>query len=110
MDAAGELFDRIADKNLLIRRLNITVSHVIQESSAPSPHGEFQQLDLFTDYSALEAKHEQEEEELEREKRIQQAMLHIKKRYGKNAILKGMNLEDGATAKERNRQIGGHKA
>ena len=56
------------------------------------------------------AKHKQEEEELEREKRIQQAMLHIKKRYGKNAILKGMNLEDGATAKERNRQIGGHKA
>ena len=110
MDAAGELFDRIADKNLLIRRLNITVSHVIQESSAPSPQGEFQQLDLFTDYSALEAKHKQEEEELAQEKRIQQAMLHIKKRYGKNAILKGMNLEDGATAKERNRQIGGHKA
>lgn len=110
MDTAGELFDRIADKNLLIRRLNITANHVIQESSAPSPQGEFQQLDLFTDYSALEAKHKQEEEELEREKRMQQAMLHIKKRYGKNAILKGMNLEDGATAKERNRQIGGHKA
>ena len=110
MDAAGELFDRITDKNLLIRRLNITANHVMQETSAPSPQGEFQQLDLFTDYSALEAKHKQEEEELEREKRIQQAMLHIKKRYGKNAILKGMNLEDGATAKERNRQIGGHKA
>ncbi len=110
MDAAGELFDRIVHKNLLIRRLNITVGHVIQEASAPSPLGEFQQLDLFTDYAALEAKRKQEEEELEREKRIQQAMLHIKKRYGKNAILKGMNLEDGATAKERNRQIGGHKA
>lgn len=110
MDAAGELFDRIADKNLLIRRLNITVSHVIQKASAPSPLGEFQQLDLFTDYAALEAKHKQEEDELAQEKRIQQAMLHIKKRYGKNAILKGMNLEDGATAKERNGQIGGHKA
>ena len=69
-----------------------------------------QQLDLFTDYAALEVKQEQERAELEREKKMQQAMLTIKKKFGKNAILKGMNLEEGATAKDRNAQIGGHKA
>ena len=65
---------------------------------------------LFTDYAALDAKRKQEDEELAKEKRVQQAMLTIKKKFGKNAILKGMNLEEGATAKDRNAQIGGHKA
>jgi DNA polymerase V len=65
---------------------------------------------LFTDYEALEKKRQKEEETLEKEKRMQQAVLDIKKKYGKNAILKGMNLEEGATAKDRNSQIGGHKA
>ena len=110
MDAAGELFDRITDKSLLIRRLNITATHVIDEASAPSPQGAFEQLDLFTDYAALDAKRKQEDEELAKEKRVQQAMLTIKKKFGKNAILKGMNLSEGATAKDRNAQIGGHKA
>ena len=110
MDAAGELFDRITDKNLLIRRLNVTATHVIDEASAPSTNGDFEQLDLFTDYAALDAKRKQEDEELAKEKRVQQAMLTIKKKFGKNAILKGMNLEEGATAKDRNAQIGGHKA
>ena len=110
MDAAGELFDRITDKNLLIRRLNVTATHVIDEASVPSANGDFEQLDLFTDYAALDAKRKQEDEELAKEKRVQQAMLTIKKKFGKNAILKGMNLEEGATAKDRNAQIGGHKA
>ena len=110
MDAAGELFDRITDKNLLIRRLNVTATHVIDEASAPSAKRDFEQLDLFTDYAALDAKRKQEDEELAKEKRVQQAMLTIKKKFGKNAILKGMNLEEGATAKDRNAQIGGHKA
>ena len=110
MDAAGELFDRITDKSLLIRRLNITATHVIDEASAPSAKGNFEQLDLFTDYAALDAKRKQEDEELAREKKVQQAMLTIKKKFGKNAILKGMNLSEGATAKDRNAQIGGHKA
>ena len=110
MDSAGELFDRITDKSLLIRRLNITATHVIDEASAPSAKGDFEQLDLFTDYAALDAKRKQEDEELVREKKVQQAMLTIKKKFGKNAILKGMNLEEGATAKDRNAQIGGHKA
>ena len=73
-------------------------------------YGDFEQLDLFTDYAAVEAKREKENAELEREKRMQKAMLSIKKKFGKNAILKGMNLEEGATAKDRNEQIGGHKA
>ena len=110
MCAASELFDRIVDKNLLIRRLNITANHVLPEADAPKKNNGFEQIDLFTDYAALEAKQEQERAELEREKKMQQAMLTIKKKFGKNAILKGMNLEAGATAKDRNAQIGGHKA
>ena len=65
---------------------------------------EFEQMDLFTDYQALEQEREEEE------RRIQEAMLDIKKKYGKNAILKGLSYQEGATGKERNRQIGGHKA
>ena len=110
MCAVSELFDRIVDKNLLIRRLNITANHVLPEADAPRKNNGYEQLDLFTDYAALEAKQAQEQVELEREKKMQQAMLTIKKKFGKNAILKGMNLEDGATAMDRNAQIGGHKA
>lgn len=73
-------------------------------------NGGYEQLDLFTDFTALEAQRKREKAELDREKKMQQAMLIIKKKYGKNAILKGMNLEEGATAKDRNEQIGGHKA
>ncbi len=110
MCATAELFDRIVDKSLLIRRLNITANHVVPEASVPKKGSGYQQLDLFTDYAALEAQQEQEAAELEREKKMQKAMLTIKKKFGKNAILKGMNLEEGATAKDRNAQIGGHKA
>lgn len=93
LSAVSELYDRIVDQDLLIRRLNIVANHVIDGKTA------FAQLDLFTDHAALA-----------REKKMQQAMLTIKKKFGKNAILKGMNLEEGATAKDRNAQIGGHKA
>ena len=110
MCAVSELFDRIVDKNLLVRRLNIVANHVLPEADAPKKNAGFEQLDLFTDYAALEVKQAQEQAELEREKKMQQAMLTIKKKFGKNAILKGMNLEEGATAKDRNAQIGGHKA
>lgn len=110
LEATEELFDRIVDKNLLIRRLNIVAAHVVSEASAQSSSGSYEQLDLFTDYAAVEAARKQEQAELERERKMQQAMLSIKKRFGKNAILKGMNLEEGATAKDRNQQIGGHKA
>ncbi len=109
LDAVTELFERIVDKNLLIRRVNITANHVVDEASDPKA-GNLEQLDLFTDYAAVQANREAEEAELAREKRMQKAMLEIKKKHGKNAILKGMNLEEGATTVDRNRQIGGHKA
>ena len=110
MCATTALFDRIVDKNLLIRRLNIVANHVLPEGDAPQKNNGYEQLDIFTDYVVLEKQEAQERAELEREKKMQQAMLTIKKRFGKNAILKGMNLEEGATAKDRNAQIGGHKA
>lgn len=107
--AVTDLFDRVVDKGLLVRRLNVTANHVVSEDLAPKGAA-FEQIDLFTDYEALQVTREQEERELAREKKRQEAVLSIKKKYGKNAILKGMNLEDGATAMDRNRQIGGHKA
>lgn len=110
MQAAEALFDRIVDTKLLVRRLTIVANHVIPESEANSKGTDFKQLDLFTDYEALQAEQAQEQAALKRERRMQEAMLSIKKKYGKNAILKGMNLEEGATAKDRNQQIGGHKA
>lgn len=110
MCAASDLFVRIVDKNLLVCRLNIVANHVLPEADAPKKNDGFEQLDLFTDYADLEANQERERAELERERKMQQAMLTIKKKFGKNAILKGMNLEEGATAKDRNAQIGGHKA
>ena len=110
MDAVSELFDRITNQDLLIRRLNIVANHVIDEASVPKPDAGFEQLDLFTDYAAREAEQKKEEAELERERKMQRAVLTIRKKYGKNAVLKGMNLEEGATAKDRNGQIGGHKA
>ncbi len=109
MDAVTELYERIVDKNLLVRRVNITANHVVDEETVQKSD-DFEQLDLFTDYSAVQAKKEEEEAELAREKSMQKAMLEIKKKYGKNAILKGMNLEEGATTLDRNKQIGGHKA
>ena len=108
-DAVMDLYDRIVDKNLLVRRLNITANHVVLESSVVK-EAVPEQLDLFTDYAALEKQREEENAALEREKKMQQAVLAVKKKFGKNAILKGMNLREGATAKDRNEQIGGHKA
>jgi len=105
LQAVSELYDRIVDENLLIRRMNITANHILRERDAPSLP-ETQQLSLFVD----QQKQVREATEQEREKRRQKAVLTIKKKFGKNAILKGMNYEEGATAKDRNAQIGGHKA
>ncbi|HCX55623.1 MAG TPA: DNA methylase [Sphingobacterium sp.] len=109
MDAVTKLFERIVDENLLIRRVNITANHVVDEGTVQKTDS-FDQLDLFTDYVAERSKKEKEEAELEKEKKMQKAMVEIKKKYGKNAVLKGMNLEEGATTLDRNKQIGGHKA
>ena len=110
MCAVSELFDRIVDKNLLVRRMYVVANHVLPEADAPKKNDGAVQLDLFTDYAAEEKKQKVEDAALERERKIQAATLAIKKKYGKNAILKAMNLEEGATAKDRNAQIGGHKA
>lgn len=109
MSAAGELFDRIVDPDLLIRRLSVTANHTLPESTA-SQSIRYEQLDLFTDYADLENRYNQEQAALKREKKLQQTMLAIKKKYGRNSIVRGMSLEEGATARERNKQIGGHKA
>ena len=110
-EAVTGLFERIVDKGLLVRRLSISANHVLPEKEAEEKmETGFEQLDLFTDYAALQKQKEEERAEAEREKKLQHAMLDIKKKFGKNAILKGMNLEEGATARDRNNQIGGHRA
>ncbi|MBQ8238416.1 MAG: DNA methylase [Oscillospiraceae bacterium] len=103
-DAMMNLFDRITDPNLLVRRVNIVACRITPEVEVPPE--EAAQLDFFMDYAAKE----KENLELEREKRRQQAVLAIRKKFGKNAILKGMNYQEGATTRDRNAQIGGHKA
>ena len=101
--AMMELYDRVADPNLLVRRITIAACRVIPEKKCRK---ECEQLDLFTD---LEQK-QREQKTLEREKCRQKAVIGIKQKYGKNAILRGMNLQEGATARQRNGQVGGHKA
>ena len=110
MCAVTELYDRIVNRDLLIQRLTLVANNVIDEASAEKASNTFEQMDLFTDYAAQKAKQEAEQVDLERERKIQEVTLALKKKYGKNAVLKAMNLEDGATAKQRNAQIGGHKA
>lgn len=108
-EAVLKLYDEIVNKNLLIRRINIAANHVINEKDVVKKD-DYEQLDLFTDYEEQAKKKETEEKQLQREKQMQKAMLEIKKKYGKNAILKGTNLTEGATTIERNEMIGGHKA
>lgn len=109
MDAMMELFDRIADENLLVRRINITANRLVDESSIVKK-ASVEQLDFFTDYTEVKQKNAEQAALLEREKTIQETVIKIKNKFGKNSVLKGMNLEEGATTTDRNRQIGGHKA
>ncbi len=108
-DAATALFDRIVNRKLLVRRLSLSANRIVSASSV-SVGETYEQMDLFTDYEALQKEREEKERILEREQKMQKAVLEIQKKFGKNAILKGINLEEGATAVERNQQIGGHKA
>ena len=108
-NAVMELYDKIVNKKLLVRRINIVANKLVDEHSVKNAN-KYEQLDLFTDYEILKKQREKENAESEREKRMQNTILDIKKKFGKNAILKGMNLQEGATAKDRNNQIGGHKA
>lgn len=102
--AAAELYDRLVNKSLTVRRITIAAEHITSEDSLVDTEPE--QLDLFTDYNRLE----RERRLLSREKELQRAVVKIKKRYGKNSILKGMNFEDGGKTIERNAQVGGHRA
>ena len=109
VSGATQLFDRIVNTSLLIRRIALVANHVVYESDI-SKNAVYEQIDLFTDYAEKKIEEEKKKEEQEKEKRLQQALLDIKHKFGKNVILKGISLQDGATAKERNSQIGGHKA
>ena len=108
-DAVMELYDRIVDHNLLVRRVNVVANHVLPEQQAEE-EAAMEQLNLFMDETARQKRRAEEAALLERERQMQRAILNIKRRFGKNAILKGMNLQEGAMTRERNRQIGGHKA
>ena len=99
-----KLYDRIIDKRLLTRRINVTANNIISEEQAEKDNS-FEQIDLFTDYSEVKKKNEKEK----KERNLQRSILDIKKKFGKNAILKGMNFEEGGTTIERNEQVGGHK-
>lgn len=107
--AAMELFDRIIDKRLTSRRINVVACRVIPEAEAEK-ETEAEQLDFFSDFEEKQANREKEDTALEREKNMQKAIIELKHRYGKNAVLRGMNLEEGATTISRNSQVGGHKA
>ena len=109
LEAATALFERIVNPDLLIRRLYLTACRVLPEAEAPKKDA-YEQLDLFTDYAAVKKHQKEEAARLARERKRQEAMLEIKRKFGKNAILKGINFQEGATGRERNGQIGGHKA
>ena len=109
MDAMLRLYDRIVDPKLLVRRMYVVANHVVPEESVPDEPA-YEQMDLFADYEALQKQKEEEEKKLAKEKRLQSAMLSIKQKYGKNSILHGTSYEEGATGRDRNQQIGGHKA
>lgn len=109
MRAVMELYDRIINPELLIRRINISVNNLISESERSSSC-EGEQLDIFTDYSRRDEEERNKNQRYAREKKRQNALISIKKKYGGNAVIRGMNLEEGATTIDRNKQIGGHRA
>ncbi len=110
-EAMLALYDRIVDGRLTVRRLTVTATNVLPEDEAPAWRaGSGEQLDLFTDYEALERERAAEAEELRRERTRQETIIALRRKFGKNAILRGMNFEEGATARDRNSTIGGHKA
>ena len=108
--AVDGLCESILNRHLLVRRINVTAARLLPEADAAEAGKRDEQLSMFTDYESEARLQQAEEDALERERRMQKTLIDIKKKYGKNAIMKGMNLQEGATAKDRNRQIGGHKA
>lgn len=106
----AELFDRIVNPDLMVRRLTVTANHVLSETVIASRKPRARQLELFVDYDEMARQSLAEDEKLARERRREETILRIKRRFGKNAILKGINFAEGATQRDRNNQIGGHKA
>ena len=109
-EAVLELYDRIIDHSLLVRRMYLGVNHALSEKDAAAQAPAFEQLDLFTDYAAEEARKQKEDAALSKEKDLQRAMLEIRKKFGNNAIVKGVNMHEESTGRDRNKYIGGHKA
>lgn len=115
MDAVAEAFDEVVDKKLLIRRFNITAENVLLKEDIDDVlnaenKNKVEQMNIFTNYELEEQMEKKEEANLQKELEIQRVMLMVKEKFEKNAILRGMNLQESATAKDRNAQIGGHKA
>lgn len=109
IEKVGELYDRIINPDLLIRRLTLSINHLIEERNINKQKYAIQP-DLFSDYEEIKNKKDQEERELDKERRRQETLLNLRKKFGKNVVLRGLNYTDGATQKDRNQQIGGHKA
>ena len=109
MEAVMGLYDDIVNPKLLVRRITLVGNRLVEEACAEEEK-QYEQLELFADAGGQEEEKKQEELRLKKERSLQEVMLSVKKKYGKNAMLKGMNLQEGATAMERNSQIGGHKA
>ena len=107
MELTLELYDRIVNTDLLVRRITICANRIVPASQEEQKES-YQQMDLFSMMNQQETDEATQSDE--KEKKLQQAVLDIKKKYGKNAVLRGMNFQEGATARDRNRQIGGHKA
>ena len=110
LPAIGALYDQIVDPRLTVRRLNVAAAHLLTAEQARAAAPAHEQLNLFADCEAEEKQRAQTRETEDRERRMQAAIIDIREKFGKNAILKGMNLEEGATTAERNRQVGGHRA
>lgn len=108
-EAAVRLYDEITDDRLTVRRITVTANHTVPEDSI-SDEPEYTQLELFTDYEAADRSKKEEDTALRKEKALQKATLELQKRYGKNAVIKGTDLQDGAMTISRNAQIGGHNA
>ena len=109
-DAVLDIYDSTVNPDLLIRYITVAVNHVMRREEAPSPGTVCEQMELFTDAADEEEAEEQERLEAEKERRLQEAVLSIRKKFGKNMIVKGLSYQDGATGRERNKQIGGHKS
>ena len=109
LEAVTQLYERIMDKNLIAKRLNLTACNILSEDDAKERES-YEQMDFFSISAAAQTQKAAEKKELERERKRHEALLAIRKKFGKNAILKGMDLQDGATTQQRNAQIGGHNA